>query len=171
VIWLLRHLKPDFKTIADIHRDNRNAFRAVFRQFRSVSRMENEAVLDRMAVRWRSARASSIDAGTRSSVYSLIKRFYRVSVCRTVPRARVRRGHTSMWPRVAPYRPSAFSPCSASPAPVGSWRSQSGVLPASSLLSSASDCGTSCCVSRPGGARLLERWWRAAGSSQSWLRR
>src|SRR5580765_4112711 len=33
VIWLLRHLKPDFKTIADFHRDNRAAFRAVFREF------------------------------------------------------------------------------------------------------------------------------------------
>ena len=33
VIWLLRHLRPDFKTIADFRRDNRNAFRPVFRQF------------------------------------------------------------------------------------------------------------------------------------------
>src|SRR5271155_5071205 len=33
VIWLLRTLKPDFKTIADFRRDNRAAFRAVFRQF------------------------------------------------------------------------------------------------------------------------------------------
>jgi transposase len=33
VIWLLRHLKPDFKTIADFRRDNRRAFRPVFRQF------------------------------------------------------------------------------------------------------------------------------------------
>jgi transposase len=33
VIWLLRHLKPDFKTIADFRRDNRGAFRSVFRQF------------------------------------------------------------------------------------------------------------------------------------------
>ena len=33
VIWLLRTLKPDFKTIADFRRDNRNAFRPVFRQF------------------------------------------------------------------------------------------------------------------------------------------
>ena len=32
-IWLLRHLKPDFKTIADFRRDNRNAFRPIFRQF------------------------------------------------------------------------------------------------------------------------------------------
>ena len=33
VIWLLRHLKPDFKTIADFRRENRNAFRPIFRQF------------------------------------------------------------------------------------------------------------------------------------------
>src|SRR6266446_8242032 len=33
VIWLLRHLKPDFKTIADFRRDNRSAFRQVFREF------------------------------------------------------------------------------------------------------------------------------------------
>ena len=33
VIWLLRHLKPDFKTIADFRRNNRKVFRSVFRQF------------------------------------------------------------------------------------------------------------------------------------------
>ena len=33
VIWLLRGLKPDFKTIADFRRDNRVAFRPVFRAF------------------------------------------------------------------------------------------------------------------------------------------
>src|ERR1700710_2848964 len=33
VIWLLRALKPDFKTIADFRRDNRGAFKSVFRQF------------------------------------------------------------------------------------------------------------------------------------------
>jgi hypothetical protein len=33
VIWLLRHLKTDFKTIADFRRDNCKAFRPVFRQF------------------------------------------------------------------------------------------------------------------------------------------
>jgi transposase len=33
VIWLLRHLKPDFKTIADFRRDNSKAFRPIFRQF------------------------------------------------------------------------------------------------------------------------------------------
>src|SRR5207253_10947892 len=33
VIWLLRHLKADFKTNADFRPDNRNAFRQVFREF------------------------------------------------------------------------------------------------------------------------------------------
>jgi len=33
VIWLLRHLKPDFKTVADFRRDNRAAFKPVFREF------------------------------------------------------------------------------------------------------------------------------------------
>jgi IS5 family transposase len=33
VIWLLRHLKPDFKTIADFRSANCQAFRQVFRQF------------------------------------------------------------------------------------------------------------------------------------------
>jgi transposase len=33
VIWLLRGLKPDFKTVADFRRDNRGAFKSVFRQF------------------------------------------------------------------------------------------------------------------------------------------
>src|SRR3954449_9834179 len=33
VIWLLRHLKPDFKTIADFRRINHKAFRPMFRQF------------------------------------------------------------------------------------------------------------------------------------------
>jgi len=38
VIWLLRHLKPDFKTIADFRRDNRAAFKQVFREFVVVCR-------------------------------------------------------------------------------------------------------------------------------------
>src|ERR1700742_4566157 len=41
VIWLLRHLKPDFKTIADFRRDNRNAFRPVFREFTLLCRQLN----------------------------------------------------------------------------------------------------------------------------------
>ena len=38
VIWLLRRLQPDFKTIADFRRDNRKAFRQVFRGFVSLCR-------------------------------------------------------------------------------------------------------------------------------------
>jgi len=38
VIWLLRTLKPDFKTIADFRADNRKAFRAVFREFVALCR-------------------------------------------------------------------------------------------------------------------------------------
>lgn len=38
VIWLLRHLKPDFKTIADFRRDNRAAFKQVFREFVALCR-------------------------------------------------------------------------------------------------------------------------------------
>ena len=33
LIWLLRGLRPDYKTIADFRRDNRAAFKAVFRAF------------------------------------------------------------------------------------------------------------------------------------------
>jgi len=33
VIWLLRTLTPDFKTVAGFRCDNRAAFRSVFRQF------------------------------------------------------------------------------------------------------------------------------------------
>ena len=33
VIWMLRRLTPDFKTIADFRRDNRQAFRQVFRGY------------------------------------------------------------------------------------------------------------------------------------------
>jgi transposase len=33
VIWLLRTLKPNFKTIADFRSHNRAAFKAVFREF------------------------------------------------------------------------------------------------------------------------------------------
>ena len=38
VIWLMRRLTPDFKTIADFRRDNRHAFRQVFREFVALCR-------------------------------------------------------------------------------------------------------------------------------------
>lgn len=41
LIWLLRGLRPDFKTIADFRKDNRGVFKAVFRQFNLVCRTLN----------------------------------------------------------------------------------------------------------------------------------
>ena len=38
MIWLLRRLRPDLKTIADFRRDNRSAFRQAFRDFVKVCR-------------------------------------------------------------------------------------------------------------------------------------
>ncbi|MCX6953645.1 MAG: IS1182 family transposase [Verrucomicrobia bacterium] len=38
VIWLLRALRPDFKTIADFRRDNRECFKGVFRRFNLLLR-------------------------------------------------------------------------------------------------------------------------------------
>jgi len=38
VMWLLRKLRPDFKTIADFRKDNRRVFKKVFREFTLLSR-------------------------------------------------------------------------------------------------------------------------------------
>jgi transposase len=38
VIWLMRKLQPDFKTIADFRKDNARAFKMVFRQFNLLCR-------------------------------------------------------------------------------------------------------------------------------------
>jgi transposase len=38
VIWLMRQLQPDHKTIADFRRDNRAAFKRVFREFTVLCR-------------------------------------------------------------------------------------------------------------------------------------
>jgi transposase len=38
VIWFLRALRPDFKTIADFRKDNRAAFKGVFREFNLLCR-------------------------------------------------------------------------------------------------------------------------------------
>src|SRR3712207_9585235 len=61
VIWLLRHLKPDFKTIADFRRDNHAAFRAVFRQFVVLCRqldLFGRELLDRKSTRLNSSHAN-----------------------------------------------------------------------------------------------------------------
>lgn len=38
LIWLLRGLRPDFKTIADFRKDNRHAFKGLFKQFNLLCR-------------------------------------------------------------------------------------------------------------------------------------
>ena len=50
VIWLLRHLKPDFKTIADFRSHNRDAFRPIFRQFVLLCRQLDLFGRERLAV-------------------------------------------------------------------------------------------------------------------------
>jgi transposase len=50
-MWLLRGLTPDFKTIADFRKDNRDAFKPVFRQFvlrRSVARKSSKILQPKM---------------------------------------------------------------------------------------------------------------------------
>lgn len=41
VMWLLRGIKPDFKTIADFRRDNRKAFKRLFKNFNLLLRRMN----------------------------------------------------------------------------------------------------------------------------------
>ena len=50
VFWLLLHLKPDFKTITDFRRDNRHAFRQVFREFVLLSRQLEQFGRELLAV-------------------------------------------------------------------------------------------------------------------------
>src|SRR5437667_7649731 len=38
MMWLLRNLRPDFKTIADFRKDNRGAFKPLFKQFNLLCR-------------------------------------------------------------------------------------------------------------------------------------
>ena len=38
VMWLLRKLRPDYKTIADFRKDNRKAFKKVFKAFNLLCR-------------------------------------------------------------------------------------------------------------------------------------
>src|SRR5438132_9950507 len=75
VIWLLRHLKPDFKTIADFRRDNRNAFRQVFREFVLLCRQLDLFGRELLAVDGtRSKAVNNKDRNvTRASVTQVIK--------------------------------------------------------------------------------------------------
>ncbi len=65
VIWLLRHLRPDFKTIADFRRDNHAAFRSVFRVFVLLCR---ELRPVRPGIRCRSTARGSRQSTTRTAI-------------------------------------------------------------------------------------------------------
>ena len=75
VLWLLRTLKPDFKTIADFRRDNRAAFRAVFRQFVLLCRRLDLYGRELLAVDGTRIKAVNKDCNfTRSSLREFIRR-------------------------------------------------------------------------------------------------
>ena len=75
VFWLLRGLTPDLKTIADFRKDNRGAFKLVFRQFVLLcrklelfggGRFEASALMLRIARESRNSPRSSGDQNSLS---------------------------------------------------------------------------------------------------------
>jgi transposase len=50
VMWLLRSLRPDFKTIADFRKDNSAAFKAVFKKFNLLCRAEGLFAAELVAI-------------------------------------------------------------------------------------------------------------------------
>lgn len=75
VIWLLRHLKPDFKTIADFRRDNRVAFKPVFRQFVLLCRQLNLFGRELLAVD--GTRIKAVNNKTRNFTRTSLAKFIR----------------------------------------------------------------------------------------------
>jgi transposase len=77
VIWLLRRLSPDFKTIADFRRDNRAAFRRVFREFNLLCRELDLFGRDLIAV----------DGSRIKAVNSLERNFTKARMARELARS------------------------------------------------------------------------------------
>src|SRR5271170_6248595 len=77
VIWLLRHLKPDFKTIADFRRDNRAAFRSVFREFVLLCRQLDLFGRELLAVD--GTRIKAVNNKDRNFTRSSLREFIRVA--------------------------------------------------------------------------------------------
>ena len=73
VIWLLRHLKPDFKTIADFRRDNRAAFKTVFREFVVLCRQLNLFGRELLAVH--GTRIKAVSNRTRNFTRASLAKF------------------------------------------------------------------------------------------------
>src|SRR5208282_1349393 len=72
-IWLLRSLKPDFKTIADFRRDNRTAFRSVFREFVLLCRQLDLFGRELLAVD--GTRIKAVNNKSRSFTHASLKKF------------------------------------------------------------------------------------------------
>ena len=64
VIWLMRQLQPDFKTIADFRRENKTAFRQVFREFVVLCRSLDLFGRDLIAVD--GTRLKAVNSGQRN---------------------------------------------------------------------------------------------------------
>ncbi len=77
VIGLLRTLKPDFKTIADFRRDNRAAFRAVFRQFVLLCRRLDLYGRELLAVD--GTRIKAVNNKDRNFTHSSLREFIRAA--------------------------------------------------------------------------------------------
>ena len=86
VIWLLRHLKPDFKTIADFRRDNRNAFRRVFREFVLLCRQLDLFGRELLAVD--GTRIKAVNNKDRNFTRALVRRLDRARDEQAGPRRR-----------------------------------------------------------------------------------
>src|ERR671938_570011 len=77
VIWLLRHLKPDFKTIADFRRVNCKAFRPVFRQFVLLCREFDLFGKELLAVD--GTRVKAVNKKDRNFTWASLKEFIRLA--------------------------------------------------------------------------------------------
>lgn len=64
VIWLMRQLQPDFTTIADFHRENKTAFRQVFREFVVLCR--NLDLFGRELIAVDGTRLKAVNSGQRN---------------------------------------------------------------------------------------------------------
>ncbi|MDN4634138.1 transposase [Sphingomonas sp. PsM26] len=143
VIWLLWHLKPDFKTIADFRHDNRAAFKTVFREFVVLCRQLD--LFGRELVAVDGTRIKAVNNKTRNFTQASLARFIQdadeklagymkrldegdADEDRTLPPvpAAVRAAVKANWPtRSPPSRASAFvtrrcSPNWIAPAPTES---------------------------------------------------
>jgi hypothetical protein len=77
VIWLLRALEPDFKTIADFRRDNRAGFRSVFREFVLLCRRLD--LFDRALLAVDGTHIKTVNNKDRNFTQNSLKKFIRVA--------------------------------------------------------------------------------------------